>query len=140
MKLPSAVLFTLAGALPLSRASLCGEGASRIFCENGGMCRVGRADFSMFELEDGSYHDIHNPDNDEVYCECDPDAWTGIDCSVPVTNCADGAHFCLHGGDCVLDDRTDSLYCDCSPASDENGNRYGASLVYIAGLLLHFAV
>eukprot|EP00977_Amphora_coffeiformis_P006394 scaffold1361_cov165-Amphora_coffeaeformis.AAC.16 len=137
MKLPTVALLALVGALPRSLASLCGEGSSRIFCENGGLCRSGRADFSMYQLEDGSYHDVHNLDNDQVYCECDPDAWTGIDCSVPVENCADGGHFCLyvekvggdHGGNCIADGSTESLYCDCSAALDEDGNRYGTFAV-----------
>jgi len=98
MKFSTLAIFAIVGALPGSRASSCGEGSSRIFCQNGGICRSGRADFSMYQLKDGSYHDVHRSDNDQVYCECDPGVWTGIDCSIPVENCADETHFCLYVG------------------------------------------
>ena len=96
MKFTKTFLFLGGGLTVFTAAEVtCGKGRDQIVCRNGSICIEDRPpNFSNFQLDDGSYHDIHTT-NSAFHCEC-PAEFTGIDCSVPVDTCFSSKHYCLY--------------------------------------------
>lgn len=95
-----------------------------IFCENGGICKLGMGaglDDEYLDFYDNDSYD----DEDQVYCEC-PKGFHGEFCEVESELC--GEDRCYNGGECVSKtkrgpngEETDEriFHCDCSTAGDE---------------------
>lgn len=77
-------------SLLVLRATLGAEQCGDFVCFHGSKCVPGPPDFSKFGVDveggpDGAFNE---------HCECS-ELYTGLDCSIQVENCDDGAHHCL---------------------------------------------
>jgi hypothetical protein len=113
-------------------------------CSNGGVCKVGTADFSMQPVaaNGAPFTFLAETSREGWFCEC-PEGFTGIRCGRPVVACPDadnttGPLYCYHGGQCVegLGNSTtvaeNQRFCDCS-AAEYNGVFYFGKYCEIEG-------
>jgi hypothetical protein len=91
-------------------------------CQNGGECRNGAKDTSMFTgfgPELSAYNKTHN--GYWEHCVC-PEGFFGIQCEHQLEICPGGQHVCLHGSKCVANGEsnvdTTTHECDCDSGFD----------------------
>jgi len=100
----------------------------KLQCHGSAPCVFGIADFTEHPLgADGNPLEIHaSTSQGGMHCSC-PHGWTGLTCNRIFETC-DGNHKCYNGGRCIpgLQDHfgNEQLFCDCSHATDEEGQRY----------------
>jgi hypothetical protein len=114
-------------------------------CQNGGTCLVGV--FTASEAQQLHHIWTIQQQEDHMRCIC-PDGYGGYLCESPVEICdvtnghtngdsnegssSSSSSICLNGGACATTTRTDPVTgksktqqrCDCTEATDRNGNRY----------------
>jgi hypothetical protein len=91
-------------------------------CQNGGKCRSGKKDTSLFGQFGEDMEDYKGKDNvDFQHCVC-PDGYFGVQCEHQLDVCPGGEHVCLHGSKCVGVNESikDGMAheCDCEDGFD----------------------
>ena len=93
-------------------------------CKNGGKCRVGAKDNSLFSQFRGmgleKFANITHLNWEHCVC---PDGFFGIMCEHQLEVCPGGQHVCLHGSKCKPIDETQpgdkTHFCDCEDAGND---------------------
>lgn len=91
-------------------------------CRNGGKCRTGKKDTSLFSQFGEDMEDYKDKSQiDFQHCVC-PDGYFGIECEHQLDVCPGGEHVCLHGSKCVPVNESDqdnkAHQCDCEDGFD----------------------
>lgn len=87
-----------------------------LFCENGGVCVMGNADYGYHGTLNAPF--LGTTSMDLMHCNC-PIGFTGVYCERAVVTCGQNDHACFHGSECVpVDLATGEWQCDCTKALD----------------------
>ncbi|CAJ1892957.1 unnamed protein product [Cylindrotheca closterium] len=90
-------------------------------CKNGGSCRIGQKDTSLFSQFGADMEKYNQTNIDFQHCVC-PDGYFGVQCEHQLDVCPGGEHVCLHGSKCVAINESDpdtlEHKCDCEDSFD----------------------